>query len=136
MILAAIDFSKAFDSVWHPALFWKPILAGLPPCFAPWNQSFLFKRRACIVFHNHKSRSFRVCRGVPQGSTLGLVLFSHFINHLPASLPFSVGCSLYADILAIWSSSRPCCGRGYTRSFDSTGALIWVVVSCSQSEEM
>ena len=33
-ILFTIDFSKAFDSVWHPALFHKLISAGLPPCFA------------------------------------------------------------------------------------------------------
>ena len=32
-ILPTIDFSKAFDSVWHPALFHKLISAGLPPCF-------------------------------------------------------------------------------------------------------
>ena len=58
-----------------------------------------------MVYQNHKSRSFRVRRGVPQGSVLGPVLFSLFINALPASLPSSVSCSLYADDLAIWSSS-------------------------------
>ena len=104
-ILSTIDFSKAFDSVWHPALFHKLISAGLPPCFARWTQSFLSDRRASVVFHNHKSRSFRVRRGVPQGSVFGPVLFSLFINDLPASLPSSVSCSLYADDLAIWSSS-------------------------------
>ena len=55
--LAIIDFSKAFDSVWHPALFHKLISAGLHPCFARWTQSFLSDRRACVVFQNHKSRS-------------------------------------------------------------------------------
>ena len=40
-ILATIDFSKAFDSVWHPNLFHKLISAGLPPCFACWTQSLL-----------------------------------------------------------------------------------------------
>ena len=104
-ILSTIDFSKAFDSVWHPALYHKLISAGLPPCFACWTQSFLSDRRACMVFQNHKSRSFRVRRGVPQGSVLGPVLFSLFINDLPAFLPSSVSCSLYADDLAIWSSS-------------------------------
>ena len=65
-ILSAIDFSKLFDSVWHPAFFHKLISAGLPSCFARWTQSFLTDRRACVVFQNHKSRSFRVRRGVPQ----------------------------------------------------------------------
>ena len=104
-ILSTIDFSKAFDSVWHLALFYKPISAGLPPCFARWTRSFLSDRRASVVYQNHKSRSFSVRRGVPQGSVLGPVLFCLFINDLPASLLSSVSCSLYADDLAIWSSS-------------------------------
>ena len=88
-----------------PPLFHKLISAGLPPCFVRWTPSFLSDRRACVVYQNHKSRSFRVRRGVLQGSVLGPVLFSLFINDLPASLPSSVSCSLYADDLAIWSSS-------------------------------
>ena len=102
-ILSTIDFSKAYDSVWHPALFHKLISAGLPPCFARWTQSFLSDRHVCVVYQNHKSRSFRVRRGVPQASVLGPVLFFLFINDLPASLPSSVSCSFYTDDLAIWS---------------------------------
>ena len=104
-ILSTIDFSKAFDSVWHPALFHKLISAGLPPCFARWTQSFHSDRRACVVYQNHKSRSFRVRRDVPQGFVLGPVLFFLSINDLPVSLPSSVSCSLYADVLAIWYCS-------------------------------
>ena len=85
--------------------FYKLISAGLPPCFARWAQSFLSDRRACVVHQNHKSRSFRVRRGAPRGSVFGPVLFSLFINNLPASVPSSVSCSLYADDLAIWPSS-------------------------------
>ena len=89
-ILSTIDFSKAFDSVWHPALFCKLISAGLPPCFARWTQSFLSDRRACVVYQNHKSRFFRVRRGVTQGSVLCSVLFSLFINDLSVTLLSSV----------------------------------------------
>ena len=104
-ILSTIDFWKAFDSVWHPSLFHKRISASLPRCFARWTQSYLSNRRACVVYQNHKSRSFRVRRGVSQGSVPGPVLFSLFINDLPASLSSFVSCSLHADDLAIWSSS-------------------------------
>ena len=74
-IPSTIDFSKTFHSFWHPALLHKPILAGLPPCFARWTPSFLSDRRACVVFQNHKNRSFRVRRGVLQGFVLGPALF-------------------------------------------------------------
>ena len=106
MTLSTIDFSiEASDSVWHPALFHKLILAGLPPCFAHWTQSFLSDRYTCMVYYNHIGCSFGVHQGVPQRSIPGPVLFSLFINDLPASLPSSISCSLYADDLAILSSS-------------------------------
>ena len=60
-ILPTIDFSKAFDSAWHTALFHKLISAGLPPCFARWTQFFVSDRCTCVFYQNHKSCSFRVC---------------------------------------------------------------------------
>ena len=88
-ILSTTDFSKVFDSVWHPTLFHKLISAGLPPYFARWTQSFLCDKRACVVYQNHKSRYFRVRRGVSQGSVLGpdFSLFSSMIFLLLCLLP-------------------------------------------------
>ena len=56
-------------------------------------------------FSKSQKSFFRVRRGVSQEFVLGSELFSFFINDLPASLPSSVSCSLYADNQAIWSSS-------------------------------
>ena len=39
-ILSTIDFSKAFDSVWHHALFHKLISAGLPSLLCPLDSIF------------------------------------------------------------------------------------------------
>ena len=48
-ILAIIDFSKAIDSAWHPALSYKFISADLTPCCAHWTQFFPFDKHACMV---------------------------------------------------------------------------------------
>ena len=56
-ILSTIDFSKVFDSVWHPALFHKLISAGLPPCLlVGFNLSFLI---GALVW------SFKITKVVP-----------------------------------------------------------------------
>ena len=136
-IIPAINFSKAFDFVWHPNLFHKLISAGRPPCFAPWTQSFLSDRRACVVFQNHKSRSFRVRRGVPQGSVLGLY-FS--LSSLMIFRPLCLLPSAALFTLTIWSFGSPPhqshSGGCHTRSSVSIGALVGVLVSSSQSEQI
>ena len=104
-ILSSIDFSKAFDSVWYPALFHKLISAGFPPCFARWTQSLISDRRVVLWF-------FKITKVVPFGSVevfrrdLFLVLYfsltSSMIFWLVCLLPSA---ALYADDVATWSSS-------------------------------
>ena len=48
-ILSTIDFSKAFDSVWHPVLFHKLISAGLPPLLVELNLPFLIGALAWFI---------------------------------------------------------------------------------------
>ena len=103
--LASVDFSKAFDSVWHSALFHKLLSLKLPPCFVLWVRSFLSDRRAKVQVGGSHSCSFRIRHGVPQGSVLGPVLFVLFVDDITKDLPRGAHASLYADDLAIWSSS-------------------------------
>ena len=48
-ILTTIDFFKAFDSVWHPAIYHKPISTDLPPCLARWTPFFLIGALAWFI---------------------------------------------------------------------------------------
>ena len=100
-ILDTIDFSKVFDSAWHPAVFHKLISVGLPSCFACWTQSFVSNRRACVVFQNHKSRSFSSLSRCFARIDCWPCTNLSFINDLPASLATSVSYSLYVGHLAI-----------------------------------
>ena len=68
-------------------------------------RSFLSDHGAGVQVGGSRSSSFRIRRGVPQGSVLGPVLFILFVDDITKDLPRGAHASLYADDLAIWSSS-------------------------------
>ena len=103
-ILASVDFFKAFDSVWHSALFHKLVSLKLPPCYVLWVRSFLSDRRAKVQIGGSRSLFFCIRRGVLQVSVLGPVLFSLFVDDITSDFPRGAHASLYVDDLAIWSS--------------------------------
>ena len=80
----SFDFSKAFDSVSHNILCSKLKQVNINPYIINWLISFLDHRKQRVVVDGYSTEYISINRGVPQGTVLGPVLFSNFINDIKA----------------------------------------------------
>ena len=97
------DFSKAFDKVNHILLVKKLKLIGFSNLCIEWIYSYLSNRTQSVRFRSSTSKNINVLSGVPQGSHLGPLLFSLFINDLPTVIKSS-NILMYADDVKIFLS--------------------------------
>lgn len=99
------DFSKAFDKVNHELLLIKLNSMGFSNSLLSWLRSYLTNRVQRVLFKNSVSKNIDVISGVPQGSHLGPVLFTLFINDVPSIIQHSK-VLMYADDLKIFLSFK------------------------------
>ena len=96
------DFAKAFDIISHSLLIKKLKHYGVNTHTLDFLTSFLQHRKQLVQIGPKQSKFLPLTNGVPQGSIMGPLLFSIYINDLPLSVTNS--CEMFADDTSLHAS--------------------------------
>uniref|UniRef100_A0A8C2Q2T0 ribonuclease H n=1 Tax=Cyprinus carpio TaxID=7962 RepID=A0A8C2Q2T0_CYPCA len=99
-----IHLSKAFDTVDHAILLKRLSKIGMSDNAIERFKNYLSSRYQCVTCEGIKSGEAELMVGVPQGSILGPLLFTIYINDICTNV--DVAAHLYADDTIIYSTAR------------------------------
>ena len=106
--LVALDLSKVFNMIDHNILINKLINLNFGYKTISFLKNYLSNRTMIVRTTADVSSVYNLTKGVPQGSILGPLLFSLYVNDLP-SVVESCRVVQYADDTTIFASSKyPC----------------------------
>ena len=100
--LIFLDLAKAFDCINHEILLLKLEKYGIRGLPLSLFQSYLMNRKQLTIVNDINSDMNDISCGVPQGSTLGPLLFIIYVNGLPLATNLHV--RLFADDTNITAS--------------------------------
>ena len=98
-----LDFEKAFDTPPHELLKCKLYGYGIGGKTLKWIDSFLCFRQQLVVVYGIKSDWAPVLSNVPQGTILGPLVFSLYINNITTDID---SIRLYADDCVCYSKIK------------------------------
>ena len=94
MALTALDFSAAFDTVYHQILFEVlKALFGTDDHVLNWFKTYLAPRKFVVDVEGHKSKEKDMQFSVPQRSLAGTVLYLAYVS----TIQYAINISLTSD---------------------------------------
>jgi len=105
-LIVLLDMSKGFDSIQHERLLKKLHKIGISTTAWTWFEIYLTKRSQFVRMEDTVSDPLPLNFGVPQGSILGPVLFTVYVNDL-LSVPKHCKSSGYVDDTKVFLSLPP-----------------------------
>ena len=104
-IATFIDMAKAFDTVNHEILIKKLDKLGFTGNLLKLLQNYLENRKQSTMTNGYTSKSKNIICGIPQGSTVGPLLFILYINDISSVLKHCKY-QLYADDTVLYISGQ------------------------------
>ena len=103
--MVSLDLSKAFDTIYQDALIFRLHKLDVPVRLVQLIHSYLSHRTFYVHCNNISSSRHPITAGVPQGSALGPLLFSLYINNIPKPTDHRIFNAIYADDTAVVATS-------------------------------